>query len=424
MHKSLGTSFLAIASAVFLAGCGSGNYKTDSGYSITMDDVRAYKANQQAFPLPYGQGQFDKNYWSELDTNTDYWQKRLAEEEQDGAQFIAQWTSPQGQKPLDVALNLHKPKVAPHVYVNVVFTALTLGIIPLFGWASSSSDLQLNSDGQPLYKNTASVSGSGTVNMLIPWGYIFGHDVKGNEDTMEVYKYAQLIAHEEGLVQAISAEKPLYEQVKGSEQLVQTEVALNNPRLKFYRPLVLQQLADIVSKRSDRLQRYPSLMQKHAGFAAYMPAKDALYFVGPKDFTVLDVIKKSKQTADKDLLNSLILATGQPYKQFNKDEILWLNQQGLSGATIQAMMQSSRTARAAPQQPGKGQLPQVLSASANAVANDPAGEPAPSSVAECAKALAAKKACEHAPGPFGIGVKICMKGVKDKFGGYGCPISF
>lgn len=421
MRKSLGKSFslLAISSAVLLAGCGSGNYKTDSGHSITMDEVRAYKANRQAFPLPYGQGQFTKSYWGELNTDTEYWRTRIEAENKDSSRILSQWTSPQGSKKLDVSLNLHKPKVAPHVYVNVVFTALSLGIIPLLGWARSSSELQLSSDGEKLYQHTASVSGSGTVNILIPWGYIFGHDVKGNDESMEVYQYAQLISHEEGLVKAITIEKPLYEQIKGSKNLKQTQVALNNPRLKFYRPLVLEQLAKIVSQREDRLTLYPSLIQKYAGFTAYIPAKDALYYVGPKDFTVLDIIKKSKQTADKDLLSSLILASGKPYKQFNKNEILWLNEQGLNGATISAMMQAGRTQSAA--QPA---VPITAGASQAPEAQPQANQPPPNKAAECAKALAAKKACEHAPGPFGIGVNICMKGVKDKFGGYGCPIGF
>lgn len=420
MHTYLGktVSILAISSAVVLSGCGSGNYKTDSGYSITIDDVKAYKANQQVFPLPYGQGSAKTNYWPELDTSTAYWEKQLQEEELVMSKMLSQWTSPQGGKKLDAQLNLHKPNVPAYVYVNVLFTAFTLGIIPMFGRFHSESDLQLSSDGESVYNHKATVSGSGTVNILIPWGYIFGHDVVGMEDSMAVNQYAPLIAHEQGLVAAISAEKPIYEQIKNSTSLQQTKVALNNPRLKFYRPLVLEQLAGIVSKRSDRLAIYPDLLQKHPGFAAYMPVKDALYFVGPKDFTVLDVIKKSKTTADKDLLNSLILAKGQPYKQFTQEEILWLNKQGLSGATIQTMIQAGRAQGGAAQAAPATQGTHATATAANG------SQPAPSTAAECVKALAAKKACEHAPGPFGVGVKICMKSVKSKFGGYGCPISF
>ena len=237
MYKSLGKSFslLAISSAVFLAGCGSGNYKTDSGHSITMDEVRAYKAHRQTFPLPYRLGEYNYKFVDQKQNDSQYMQDYIADIEKSGSNILNQWLEPSSKNSLDVSLDMQKPKTSPPfalMFVNAFFTVFTLGIIPLVAIGTSESELQLSSDGKVLHRQSATTSGSGTVSILVPWGYIFGHDVIGMHDSMEVGKYAALIAHEEHLVRAINIEKPLYERVKNSRDPQQLVTAAK--KLKFY----------------------------------------------------------------------------------------------------------------------------------------------------------------------------------------------
>lgn len=72
--------------------------------------------------------------------------------------------------------------------------------------------------------------------------------------------------------------------------------------------------------------------------------------------------------------------------------------------------------------PAEAQAPAPAAAPTQAAAPATLQEKAQSTAAECSKAYASKKACEKAPGPFGIGVKVCMEQLKKRVGGLNCPI--
>jgi len=290
--------------------------------------------------------------------------------------------------PLDITVTRQRPKNSIATIATVVVTTVgcsfSLCLVPMVAPQQFDTTIEMRSEGELVYSANAHYRGT----IFMSW-FPLGK-LRGTQKVTDAAWYASFFSHEEKLTRNIVAEEPLYDSLKKSKDVDKLAAALDNPQLKFYRPLVSTHLAEVLAgkKRNERLKAYAAIVEKHPEFADDIHGNERLL---------------------------------QPYGLFTPEESSWLTREGLPADVVAAMIEVSEPKAA----PGTG--PAGLMAAAppggQAGAQPVAGNTLEATATECSKAYAAKKVCETLPGdPFGLLMRGCMAQVKKKFGGSGCSI--
>ncbi|MCG8438210.1 MAG: hypothetical protein MI751_09010 [Pseudomonadales bacterium] len=414
-------------SAMLLGGCASANYYTEQGTPITQDTVALFNTNPKNPIIPYSKGKATFNAFSWA--SEDMQQRIEAKPDSSGTDELniaaTHWLHEGDMPPLDITITRHRPGFggeglvkAGTLLVTTFASVFSLGILPGVIPDKWDTTIEMRAGDELVY--SANAHYRGTVFMSwIPYGKI-----RGNQAVVDAAWYASFFSHEEKLTARVYDEQPLYDRLKKSTDVDTLVAALDDPKLKFYRPLVSQHLAAVLAgqKRQDRLVAYGEIVDQHPEFVADIQGNDRLLFIGPSGQRVMDVLKQTYRKRSAPEVAASIRTAGAPYALFSTEEAGWLTSEGLPSDVVAAMIEVS--------EPGKpvaspGGQPGMSLAAVSAGAEPAQATGLEATASECTKAYAAKKVCENMPGdPFGLLMRGCMAQVKKKFGGMGCSIPF
>jgi len=423
MRRGLKSLTAITMGACLLSGCMSANYYTEQGTPLTQDTIDLFNTNPDNPIIPYSKGKATYNAYSWA---SERFQKSLNEQPKSSANdeldVAADYWLHDGQMPpLDISVTRLRPKAGVGTVATVLVTTFgcvfSLCIVPMVAPQHFDTTIEMRSEGELVY--SANAHYRGTVYMSwIPFGKL-----RGTQMITDAAWYASFFSHEEKLTRSITMEEPLYDSLKKSKDTDKLAAALDNPQLKFYRPLVSDRLAEVLAgqKRNERLKAYAAIVDKHPEFADNIHGNERLLFVGPADLRVMDVLKQTYRKRSAPAMAASIKAAGQPYALFTPEESSWLTKEGLPADVVAAMIEASE-----PKTTPGGVPAGLMTAAApggQAGAQPVAGNALEVTATECSKAYAAKKVCETMPGdPFGLLMRGCMAQVKKKFGGSGCSI--
>ncbi len=135
------------------------------------------------------------------------------------------------------------------VVVSTVGCALSLCLVPMVAPQQFDTTIEMRSEGELVYSANAHYRGT----IFMSW-FPLGK-LRGTQKVTDAAWYASFFSHEEKLTRNIVAEEPLYDSLKKSKDVDKLAAALDNPQLKFYRPLVSTHLAEVLAgrKRNVRL---------------------------------------------------------------------------------------------------------------------------------------------------------------------------
>jgi len=423
MRRVLKGLAVSVISVCLLSGCMTANYYTEQGTPITQDTIDLFNTNPNNPIIPYSKGKASYNAYSWA---SERFQKSLNSDPSSSANdemgLVADyWLHDGDMPPLDITVTRHRPRAGVGRVATVLVTTFgcvfSLCIVPMVAPEHFDTTIEMRSEGELVY--SANAQYRGTVYMSwIPLGKL-----RGTQTITDAAWYASFFSHEEKLTRNIVAEEPLYNSLKKSTDTDKLAAALDNPQLKFYRPLVSDRLAEVLAgqKRNERLKAYAAIVDKHPEFADNIQGNERLLFVGPADLRVMDVLKQTYRKRSAPAMAASIKAAGQPYALFTPEESSWLTKEGVPADVVAAMIETSEPKTI----PGEA-APGLMTAAApggQAGAQPVAGNTLEATATECSKAYAAKKVCETLPGdPFGLLMRGCMAQVKKKFGGSGCSI--
>lgn len=413
----------AVVLVAGLSGCMSANYYTEQGTLITQDTIDLFNTNPNNPIIPYSKGKATYNAYPWASEKHQQWlseqPKRNANDEM--ALAADYWLHDGGMPPLDITVTRQTPKNSVGTIATVVVTTLgctfSLCLVPMVAPQQFDTTIEMRSEGELVYSAKAHYRGT----VFMSW-FPLGK-LRGTQKITDAAWYATFFSHEEKLTRNIVAEEPLYDSLKKSKDTDKLAAALDNPQLKFYRPLVSARLAEVLAgqKRNERLKAYAAIIEKHPEFAGDIQGNERLLFVGPADLRVMDVLKQTYRKRSAPAMSASIKAAGQPYALFTPEESSWLTREGLPADVVAAMIEASEPKAAPNAVPAD--LVAGVAPGGQAGAQPVASNTLEATATECSKAYAAKKVCETMPGdPFGLLMRGCMAQVKKKFGGSGCSI--
>lgn len=396
-----------------LSGCTYTTYITEQGTQVTPELIAQMQQRQSEEFMPYSTT--DVSYrafatWSdEFIAKRDAWRQKkgIPLQHESAIAVVSGWATDDAPAVATVHFQ-DVPRSDPGslIYLpGVIITAMTGYLLPGYIKQHASNEMQIElADGSVVKHETKVVRKQ--VMSLLPLGL---GDHEGMAALITANDYAAVISHEEWLRKEIQAEQSKLAEVN-KEDIASLTEAMRDPEIVLLRPQLKADLATLLAQRKDRLDHYRTLTSEFSDFVDYIPGHEQLFFIGPENLRVIDVWQQIKQRRDSGVLAATIRASRQPYRVFDSEETAWLRKQGIPNPVISAMIEASTTA-------GPIAATGETAAAAQAEANSPG------TAAECAKALAARKACERIPGdPFGIAVKVCVGQVKKKFGGMNCPL--
>ncbi len=300
---------------------------------------------------------------------------------------------------------------------------LTLSLLPYVQTNSYESTLELRSGEDVLFSNTDSFAVKEALSVYFPTPYLVG--VQGNGPLLDLTR-DQLNRHALALGRHIADSRGGYEAaVQAGTVEAYRKYLADNPT-SFFRMDALQRLAGLAPDRNT-LAFHRENLALDSSYRRFIPSAQAVWFIGPDGMTVADVLEKQRNE-DADLLASRIRAGGQPYKVFNDEEIAELKRGGLKPAMIAAMLDASAGAGTAAPVAAPAAAPVVGGTLMNSLSAEPASAPAAAEpaaptagqvAADCAKRLAAMKACEQIPS---FGSSICKAQARKTYSHLVCEV--
>ena len=320
---------------------------------------------------------------------------------------VNRWFAKSGQ---DLTVSIRNDNNKDSGSVTLLAYLLTLGILPSWVNTKGETVMEVKAGNQVLFENREPVAYRSSLAML-PTAYIFGSPGKTQ---YKVMADDQLNRHKQALQQYIQIQQADYENVVSAGSVDAYRQYLKNNPDSFFRMETLRRLAELAPS-SHALSYHRDNIALDNAYIVYLPDEYDIWFLGPQDMKVYDVLRLSHDE-DNPLLASRIRAANQPYKVFNSDEIALLKEGGLPSSLIAAMIDASARAQAGSARPA------VASTNA-AAANTPAGLAGQNGmndiVAQCAKRYAAFKACDQIPS---FGANVCRSQVKKKYSHMACEL--
>lgn len=224
--------------------------------------------------------------------------------------------------------------------------------------------------------------------------------------------------HKLSLGQHIAGSRGEYEQAVSAATVDAYRAYLKQNPASFYRQETLRRLAALAPAQNP-LRFHIDNMALASDYLSFIPADQAIWFVGPEGLRVHEVLTESRRQ-DEAILAARIRTGGAPYKVFSADEIERLQRSGVKPGLVAAMMEvSAGKAVAQPVQPAVS-VPVVTPAAMTvAPAAAPEKPGAADIAAQCAKRFAAMKACEQVPS---FGANICKAQVRKTYNHLVCEV--
>jgi len=330
---------------------------------------------------------------------------------------IGSWFEAEGS---DVSVTFETTKVKNNMSVPALLGYIfTLTLIPASDVTDNTSTLRISAGDNVLFENTESFQMRSKFGLYFPTPLLFGS--MGTEPMRDM-TVDQLQRHKLALGQSIAESKGEYERTVAAGTVeAYREFVKGNPD-SFYRMETLRRLSEKAPARGA-LAFHRDNIDIDPAYVAFLPDEYDIWFVGPADMHVFDVLQMSKREKDS-LVAARIRAARQPYKVFSEAEIEMMKEGGMPVDLIAAMMDAttmSGTPAAAP-------APEAVTVSgtgvAPAAAAPEAGDPAAQNTAadiaaQCAKRYAAMKACDQIPS---FGANICRSQVKKKYSHLVCSV--
>lgn len=274
----------------------------------------------------------------------------------------------------------------------------------------AQSTLALMSGDTVLFEHTEGFTTKSYLSVYFPTPLFLGI---GRKPMLQALLSDQFARHKLALGQYIASGRAMYEQAVAVGTVSgYREFAKNNPD-SFFRMESLARLAELEPQR-NALAFHRDNLNADPAYLAYLPDRYDIWFIGPEDMHVYEVLRLSR-TEEEILLATRIKAAGQPYKVFNGEEIALLKEGGLSSTLIAAMIEVSGQASGVRGVPRAIAVP-VASAAPSAL-EVPAKPEAGDVAAQCTKRLLAMKACSQIPS---FGANICRGQVAKKYSHVAC----
>jgi hypothetical protein len=297
----------------------------------------------------------------------------------------------------------------------------TLGALPLVVDQEYESTLVFrDSAGSEIFRNNERYRMRGAISILPTALFVGtpGHGAanRGTQDQMNRHKLA-LGAH-------MAQSRGEYEQAVAAATVEAYRSYLKENPASFYRRETLARLSALAPAQNP-LRFHIDNMAIASDYLPFVPADQAIWFVGPAGLRVHDVLTESRRQNEA-LLAARIRTGGAPYKVFNSEEVARLQSSGIKPGLIAAMMEVSAAAPTptpavnvvAP----AGQPASIMFAPAAAApaANVEADKPDAGDIAaQCAKRFAAMKACDQVPS---LGRNLCKAQVNRTYDHIACAV--
>ncbi|MFN3713288.1 MAG: hypothetical protein ACK4SX_06500 [Alcanivoracaceae bacterium] len=298
---------------------------------------------------------------------------------------------------------------------------LSLGLLPFTTSQDYQSTLVVkSSSGDEIFRNVEGYRFRGSL-ALLPTAMFFGmpgHSAanRGTTDQMNRHKLA--------LGQHIAQSRSEYEQAVAAATVDAYRSYLTQHPASFYRRETMARLAALAPEQNP-LRFHIDNMALASDYLPFVPADQAIWFIGPPGLRVHEVLTESRRQNEA-LLAARIRTGGARYKVFSGEEVDRLQRSGLKPELIAAMMEvsaSAPAAAAAPVAPAPAATPATLPFSGAATAAPAAAAPddpdAGDIAAQCAKRFAAMKACDQVPS---LGRNVCRAQVNRTYSHIACAI--
>jgi hypothetical protein len=297
----------------------------------------------------------------------------------------------------------------------------TLGALPLVVHQEYESTLVFrDSAGSEIFRNDERYRMRGAISILPTALFVGtpGHGAanRGTQDMMNRHKLA--------LGRHVAESRGNYEQAVAAATVDAYRAYIKNNPASFYRQETLRRLAALAPTQNP-LRFHIDNMALASDYLPFVPADQAIWFIGPPGLRVHEVLTESRRQNEA-LLAARIRTGGARYKVFSGDEVDRLQRSGLKPELIAAMMEvsvSAPAAGAAPTVPAPAVAPATLSFPAGATAAPAAAAPekpdAGDIAAQCAKRFAAMKACDQVPS---LGRNVCKAQVNRTYSHIACAI--
>ena len=412
-HLILRACACMLTGIFLLSGCTYTTYITEQGTRVTSELIAQTQQRQGAEFMPFSAT--DVSFRAFAVWNDDFIAKRNAWRQKQGIplqhesamEVVSGWAT--ADAPAVATVHFQDiPRNNPKslIYIpGMIISAMTGYLLPGYIKQDAFNEMQIELPDGSQVKHETKVTRK-QVMSLLPLNL---GDHEGMAALITASDYAAVISHEEWLRKEIQAEQSKLAEVN-KEDIASLTEAMRDPSIVLLRPQLKADLATLLAQRKDRLDHYRALTTEFSDFDDYIPGHEQIFFIGPQNLRVIDVWQQIQQRADSAVLAATIRSAQQPYRIFDSEETAWLRKQGIPYPVITAMIEASAPSSA-------------VASWSGAAASDQASAESTGTAAECAKALAARKACERIPGdPFGIAVKVCVGQVKKKFGGLNCPL--
>lgn len=411
-----------LCAALVLQGCATetARYTTESGTWIAPEVLQAHVKGHNIEPfLPYRAASFESNRKGLDQRRATYGIPSVDTVTQ---QVMSHWYT---EQPSEIVAVRFEPVVrskthAPlFTFVNILVSGATMYLVPARISADMTGSMTLvMSDGSEIRQEATFKS----VRVYSAMPQVFGLDYNISTNSGYEWQVASLISQGEKLRQVIAREQKLLQDLD-RQSVEALTAALRNPDIVLLKQDIMVSLGNALATRPDRLDHYQKLTREFPVFHRYIPGHDKLFFVGPADRQVLDVWRELRSGADPNIVAATIRAAGRPYRIYTGDETVWLKKQSIPDPVIIAMIEASASTNSAAgathvSVPGAGQSLQQIHLQSGPAA---AGGAESNLLAECAKAIAAIKACEQIKGDkLGVSRTICVNQVKKGLGGTDC----
>lgn len=310
----------------------------------------------------------------------------------------------------------------------------TLGILPVWGTETHTSQMVVKSRGQEVFRSTQQTRVRQALSIYTPAALMFGKLGSGGRRDGVDYLTS---AHRAALAQRVDAERMAFTAAVQQGTTESFATYLNSYPQSFFRGEALRGLSMLAERSHAPLEAHRRHLALYPDYGRYLSGVDGLWFVGPVGMQVVDIGPALEKGTSPELLAAQIRAARQPYRIFSADDLGWLKEKGIPDSVVAAMLDATTAAGntmamatpaanvqaavpppAAPAPAGlfgamlapTGAAPQQQQppATVGAAVTQAVGQVA----AECAKKYASMKLCEQMPG---FGASICKAQVNKKY---------
>lgn len=332
---------------------------------------------------------------------------------------IAQWFPPGGTVPLKVeVIGLREAQLNTSDAVSWL-SVLTLFVVPAVDNGEHDSLVQMKLGDEVIYSHTETYMLKG-YKSLWPLNFLIGRPASSE---FRKLTSDQLARHRAALARHVDSKRADYEVATSGADAAMLQRYLKDNPASLFRLDALRRLALMAPTRNP-LAFHISNADMDPNYIRFIPADQAIWFVGPENLRVHQVLTESRRQ-DQELLATRIRTSGGSYRIFDKDEIARLQNSGIKPALIAAMMDVSSPA-ASPSTIGAtvgGAIGTSVGGSAAPSANQAAAsEESPDAAdiaTQCAKRFAALKACERIPFPGG---SLCKAAANKQYSHLACSL--